>query len=103
MNLAGCAPKAIYAALYATNPEILIVMRDIYNERYRQKIAPLAGRTTIEALIDDLNTDPEWECEVQIAATSRVTHLWFAHVDDLARLRRFPDVLLLDCTYKTNR
>jgi hypothetical protein len=103
MTTAACPPKAIWAALHATNPNTLLTMRDIYNERYKQKIKQLAGRTTIEALLDDLATDPDWESDVQISSTGHITHLWLAHVNDLAQLRRFSDIILMDCTYKTNR
>lgn len=40
---------------------------------------------------------------MQFDADGRVTAVLFAHPDSLKYLQAYPDVLLLDCTYKTNK
>src|SRR2546421_2850316 len=35
--------------------------------------------------------------------TGRVTHLFFAHPKSIELLAKYPEVLLLDCTYRTNK
>lgn len=42
-------------------------------------------------------------CQVQLDSNDRLTAIFFAHPDSVAYLQSNPDVLLLDCTYKTNK
>jgi hypothetical protein len=39
----------------------------------------------------------------QTVELRRVTSVFFAHPDSLAYLRAYPEILLLDCNYKTNK
>jgi MULE transposase domain len=41
--------------------------------------------------------------EFKTDTIGRITHVFFAHPDSLLLLKSHPDVLLMDCTYKTNR
>lgn len=43
------------------------------------------------------------ECHRQIDDTETVTDLFWTHPVSLELLRVFPHVLIMDCTYKTNR
>jgi hypothetical protein len=40
---------------------------------------------------------------MQFGSDGRVTAVLFAHPDSLTYLQAYPDILLLDCTYKTNK
>ena len=40
---------------------------------------------------------------MQLDPDGRVTAVLFAHPDSLAYLQAYPDLLFLDCTYKTNK
>ena len=100
--LTGSAPRTVLAALRAQNPRCLIGSRDVYNIHRKALITELAGRTPIQTLYDHLSCDPNWEVDVKLDARGHIQHILYAHVDDVAQLRRFPEVLLMDCTYKTN-
>ncbi|CAB4394027.1 unnamed protein product [Rhizophagus irregularis] len=81
---------------------VAVISRDIHNthEWLRQK--KLAGRTPIQALIDKLKKGDfiyEYECD----NAGCVTHLFFAHNDSVALTRQYSSVLIMDCTYKTNK
>jgi hypothetical protein len=62
----------------------------------------LNGRSSIETLLDDLST-PEWVFAVRKDADNRVQSLFFAHKKQIELLLANPDVLLMDCTYRTNK
>jgi hypothetical protein len=62
----------------------------------------LNGRTPIEALLDDLSA-PEWVFDVKRDLDNHVEYLFFAHGKQIELLLANPDVLLMDCTYRTNK
>ncbi|KJZ70023.1 hypothetical protein HIM_10574 [Hirsutella minnesotensis 3608] len=60
------------------------------------------GQSSIQALVDQLREEGFW-CKVRLDSDHRLTAIFFAHPDSVAYLQYNPDVLLLDCTYKTNK
>src|SRR5947207_2764267 len=56
----------------------------------------------MEALIDQLQSG-DYTSAYQTDLSGWVTHLFFAHLKSLELLQQFPHILLLDCTYKTNK
>jgi hypothetical protein len=60
-------------------------------------------RTPIEALLDELSTSSEWIFDVKKDSENRVQCLFFAHSKQVELLRANPDVLMMDCTYRTNK
>jgi hypothetical protein len=103
MLSAGSAPRTILAALLHINSDVLISTSDISNERETARRAYLKGRSPIEALIDELNNNEEWISSVELDSDRKVKALFFAHVSQVELYRANPDLLALDCTYKTNR
>jgi hypothetical protein len=59
-------------------------------------------RTPIQALIDNLKED-NYTYEYKCDDTGCITHLFFAHNESVALTRQYSSVLLMDCTYKTNK
>jgi hypothetical protein len=62
----------------------------------------LDGRSSIEALLDDLAT-PDWVSDVTLDTNNHVQSLFFAHQKQVELFRINPDILMMDCTYRTNR
>ncbi len=62
----------------------------------------LDGRTPIQSLLIDFATD-DFVLEYQLDTDNRVTHLVFASRQSLDLCHLYPEVLQLDCTYKTNK
>ena len=60
------------------------------------------GQSTIHALANQLDREGFWS-RLQHSPDGRVTSVLFSHPDSLAYLQAYPDILLLDCTYKTNK
>ena len=62
----------------------------------------LNGRTPIAALLEELKED-HFISSIQCSNDNNLTHLFFANTKSIKLTRRFPSVLFLDCTYKTNK
>jgi hypothetical protein len=54
------------------------------------------------AFADELNNESFWS-QICLDESGRVTAVLFAHRRSLQYLKSYPEVLLLDCTYKTNK
>ena len=55
----------------------------------------------MEALLDNLST-PDWILAVKKDSNNHVQNLFFTHQKQVKLLLANPDVLLMDCTYRTN-
>ncbi|KAH7461514.1 hypothetical protein FOMA001_g19037 [Fusarium oxysporum f. sp. matthiolae] len=98
---AGIAPKEIRSYLRTTS-DTLATQQDIYNCIARGKRELAKGQSNIHALADQLNSEGFWS-EIRLDEGGRVTAVLFAHPQSLEYLKLYPEVLLLDCTYKTNK
>ena len=97
----GAAPREIRTYLHS-NSNTLANQKDIYNRIGAARRDLREGQSSIHALVDQLHEEG-FRCEVRLDSDNRVTALFFAHPDSIAYLQCNPDVLLLDCTYKTNK
>jgi MULE transposase domain/FAR1 DNA-binding domain len=102
MTRAGIMPKAIASTLSQTYPDQLWRMQDIYNLRRTLKAELLNGRSPIEAMLHELHSSC-YEYNYLLDSNGHITMLFFAHLKSLELLRQYSEVLLMDCTYKTNR
>jgi hypothetical protein len=103
MTASHVAPKQIFSVLKQQDPNINIQMVDIYNEQRDLKVARLQGRTPIESLLQRLGDDTEWVSAYRTDGEERLNALFFAHTAQVKLIRAYPDVLLMDCTYRTNK
>lgn len=101
LSEAGIAPRDIRTYM-RQNTSTIATQQDIYNRIADAKRDVCEGQSTIQAFANQLDREGFWS-RVQYAPDGRVTAVLFAHPDSLAYLQAYPDTLLLDCTYKTNR
>ena len=102
MTQAGVPPKAIASSLSIEFPDQLWTMQDIYNLRRQLKSELLGSRSPMEAMLHELDTN-QFESHYHLDDNGHITLLFFAHPDSLLLLKQYPQVVLMDCTYKTNR
>lgn len=102
MTRAGVRPREILSSLRQNNPLISTTSRDIYNIRTRLRQENLRGRTSIQALIEELKKG-QFEYDYKYDSDGHVTHLFFSHYKSIELVRSYSSVLLMDCTYKTNK
>lgn len=98
---AGTAPREIRTYLH-NNSNTVATQRDVYNRIAATRRDLREGQSSIQALVEQLHEEGFW-CQVRLDSDNRLTALFFAHPDSVAYLQCNPDVLLLDCTYKTNK
>jgi hypothetical protein len=94
------------AILQQQTPDINIYHRDIYNITAALSRAKRAGKSPPEALISRLETEKaegklyfEWRRDQQ----GHIAMVFLADMRSVEYLNQHPDILLLDCTYKTNK
>lgn len=80
----------------------LATRSDIYNYISKLKEDVHEGQSSIHALINKLDREGFWS-RVQVDENQQVTAILFAHPGSLRYLQDYFDLLLLDCTYKTNK
>lgn len=102
MMQAGAEPKTIIAALRQRYPGIAVISQDVYNIVKLIMTRELAGRSPIEALLDQLNTEDVLHA-YQYDDHRRITHLFFAPSSSIKLAREYHHIVLIDATYKTNR
>ncbi|KAM5528545.1 hypothetical protein FOXYSP1_19026 [Fusarium oxysporum f. sp. phaseoli] len=98
---AGVPPKDIRTYI-RQNSDSIATQQDIYNRIADSKRDLCEGQSTIHALANQLDKEGFWN-RMQLDLDGRVTAVLFAHPDSLAYLQSYPDLLFLDCTYKTNK
>ena len=97
---AGLAPKEIQTLVRQNGS--LATRQDIYNRIADLRRDTRKGQNPIHALANQLEKEGFWS-RVQYGPDRHVTAVLFAHPESLAYLQTYPEVLLLDCTYKTNK
>ncbi|RFU74564.1 mutator-like element transposase [Trichoderma arundinaceum] len=98
---AGVSPRDIQTYLRRQNPQSLATRRVVYNYISKVKDDMHEGQSSIHALINQLDREGFWS-RVRVDENQRVTAILFAHPGSLRYLQAYSDLLLLDCTYKTN-
>jgi hypothetical protein len=63
----------------------------------------LDGRTPVRALLDELSDTNKYIFDFRVDSNNNITDLLFAHRTSLDMIRKYGAVLLMDCTYKTNK
>lgn len=77
--------------------------KDIYNINAKNKKRILDGRSPLEALIDVAGQMGYLHKVNFDSSSGRVTHAIFCHPEATSIALRWPQVLVMDCTYKTNK
>ncbi|THC88216.1 hypothetical protein EYZ11_012337, partial [Aspergillus tanneri] len=100
---AGLSVRQIRDYLHYKDPGCGIKLKDLYNFKLRLNKEFLAGRIPIQALLTTVKDSGKWLMEYHQDLDGRVTDLFCMHKQSLRLLAKQPYILLMDCTYKTNR
>ena len=98
----GVGAREVAAAVARTDPGALFTNRDIYNARARLREEALGSMTALQALVAQLRRD-DWTFDLSVDVWGRLDRLFMVHPRSVELFKAHPDVLLMDCTYKTNR
>lgn len=101
LNL-GRSTRQVLIELYEDDPDTALKPRDLYNKRWKLNQMFLAGRTPIQALLEELPKDGIWIFRYELDDQDHVTALFCMHKTSVSMLQRHPWVISIDSTYKTN-
>ena len=101
LSNAGIEPRKIQSYLHL-NSDTLATQQDIYNYIAQGKRELAKGQSNMHALANELENEGFWS-QICLDESSRVTSVFFAHPSSLRYLKLYPEVLVLDCTYKVNK
>lgn len=77
-------------------------MKDLHNQRAKFRKAKLGSLAPLQNLLIDLESSQGWFSTYSVDGYEQLTHLFFSYKKSLDWLEQYPDVLFIDCTYKTN-
>lgn len=100
MTNAGQPPRVIRSVIQQSDPQLSLRLSDIYNARAKYRL--LAGRTPIQALLENLILNDAFHRH-KTDENGHVTHLFIAHSTSISLFCQHHDIFLLDCTYRINR
>ena len=103
LSRSGVPPRLILNNLIEKDPNTLVTSQDIHNTKVKERKEQLAGRTPIEALIQQLITNENWAVLYDTEETGRINFLFFAPEDAITLAQASPEILLIDATYRTNK
>ena len=89
--------------------DIIISLKDIYNKRQANKKQLLSGLSSIQALLKALreyrgdNLKSKYYFAHKEDNRDYIKYLFFAYPESLKYFQKNPNILLLNCTYKTNK
>lgn len=95
-------PSDIYHTLHQRHRDASITQTDVYNLLFSWRRAQRNGMNPTQALIYELDQSPNWFVRWW-PAEGPVERLFFTHKVVLDILRYNFDLLIMDCTYNTNR
>ncbi|XP_058217526.1 putative protein FAR1-RELATED SEQUENCE 10 [Rhododendron vialii] len=102
LSVALVKPKEILTHLKVQDPENVTSIKTVYNVRHKYRVIEKAGKSQMQHLLDRLEKYHyvHWAHENE---TENVTELFWSPPSAGEMLRAFPHVLMMDCTYKTNK
>ncbi|PIA60745.1 hypothetical protein AQUCO_00300332v1 [Aquilegia coerulea] len=78
------------------------LLSTIYNYRAKNRLSTLQGRSQMQQLFKSLDDNGYSEFHMENESDGVCTDIIFAHPQSVSLAKCFPEVLLMDCTYKTN-
>ncbi|XP_026437376.1 uncharacterized protein LOC113335556 [Papaver somniferum] len=99
---ARMAPSKILSKLKEDHKNNKTTLQQIYNARSTLRRKDLQGRLVMQQLLW-LAQKKNYACQKKLDKFGHVTHLFIAHLECVKLELCFPQVLILDCSYKTNK
>ena len=102
---AGASTRVVRSVLREKYGFCPVTSHDLYNFSATIIARKLQGRSPIQALIDEIEISRQSAIisDRLIDKDKRITHLLLIHRKSVEILHQNHDILLLDCTYKTNQ
>ncbi|XXG82502.1 hypothetical protein AAC387_Pa10g0434 [Persea americana] len=96
-------PRNILRTLQERDVHNITMIKSIYNARQKFRVTKIVGRSQMQQFMMHLEKNNYIEYHTSNDATDVIMNLFWAHQAYIQLLRAFPEVLIMDSTYKTNR
>lgn len=96
-------PRDILSTLKGRNEHNVSIITNIYNERYKHRSEKRAGRSQMQVVFEILHAKGYTYLYRTDDTTNELEDLFFVHPTSLKIWHAFPQVLMMDATYKTNK
>ncbi|KAL8474205.1 hypothetical protein ACS0TY_030865 [Phlomoides rotata] len=103
MSKCNAPLKSVLKELKRKNDHNHSTLRTIYKLCKKHRVVEYCGRTQLQYLMSKLVESHYVHYSRMCSKINTLNELFFAHPVSLSLVRSFPKVLLIDCTYKTNR
>ncbi|XP_021808240.1 PKS-NRPS hybrid synthetase CHGG_01239-like [Prunus avium] len=103
MSKSLARPKDILYTLKRKDGLNVTTMKTIYNARQKSRVIEKAGTSEMQVLLRNLFAHEYVEWHRSYGTANIVSDLFYAHSTSIKLLRAFPHILIMNCTYKTNR
>ena len=81
---------------------VCFTLQDIYNAISTVRQQDLSLLTSLQALLKELQAFKKWYVAYEVDSWDQLNRLFFAYQPALKWLAKYPDILFIDATYKTN-
>jgi len=99
----GITAGSVRATLLQADHDSFVIPQDIVNIKNSVRRSELSSMTVMEVLFSRMKEDGfYYRYEVE-PDTQKLLYLFWAHPGTSAQYRRHPEILGMDCTYKTNK
>src|SRR5579871_1739529 len=98
----GVLPRQILVTLRQDNKSCAAISKTIYNTKAQIYQKNLQSYLLMQVLLNELN-EKDFKFDFQYKKEGHITHLFFARLSVIKLSRIYYSVLLIDCTYKTNK
>lgn len=97
-------PRAILHTIRKNDPSNCTTIKTVYNALSAQRKVDRAGHSQIQYLLSKLKEKNyfEWHRNT-LDGTDIMTDIFWAHPTSINLMRTFPHLLVMDCTYRTNK
>lgn len=99
----GTTPSDIVTALSKRYPSLTFINKTVYQARLEIRKTILNNRTPVQHLVDKLSESSCYHFDINVDNQGKLTKLFFAHEASIGLFSRFITVLVMGCTYKTNK
>ena len=100
---AQATPSQVISSLRLEDDDCILRTKDIYNAKQAIRLKNLGPLSPMQFLLRSLKRD-NWYFQYRAGERSQeVTHLFFVEKHTVEILKKNSEIMLMDCTYKTNK
>jgi len=81
----------------------VVASKEVYNLKRKIRRDRLKEHTPVEALVNEISESDDWAARYTTDLGGHINFFFFANALSIGLVQSYPDVILIDATYRTNR